>query len=170
MKSHAQSLSERIRKAFPLVERPDDAELTVHGEPCAFCSGLLDDLGETRGKEIPADRVRCLFGELSCLSPAGFRWALPSYLDAIFADDANLELGEFLAYHFCGELRADEDAEREARTQILTPEQIDCLVLVLRELRAEYGRVYFDSFDEAIAFLQQRRDKMHNKPLRRTDK
>lgn len=76
---------------------------------------------------------------------------------AILADESNLDLGEFLAYHFRAELREDEEAEREARVQVLSTGQIDCLIRILTEVRVALGSVYFDNVDEAIAYLAQRK-------------
>lgn len=150
------SLAIQIREAFPPVSRPPDTELTVHGDECVHCSSLRDEFKDERGGIFSPDRARWLLGELSMLSPSGFQWILPSYLAAIFADDANLDLGEFLAYHFGGTCREDEEAERDARVAVLSRTQIDCLIEVLLWIRAELGSVYSESVDEAISFLSNR--------------
>jgi hypothetical protein len=157
MKSTGRSVASLIQEAFPPVSRPSDSELTVHGEACRFCSLVIEDFKDEKGVAFAPERARLLLGELSTLSPAGFRWVLPSYLAAIFADEANLDLGEFLAYHFCGELREDEQAEREAPVQVLSDLQIDCLIRILSEIRSALGSAYHESADEAVAFLSHRR-------------
>ena len=149
----------KIREAFPPVTRPPDAELTVHGSDCFHCSALIDEFKDERGGTFSTERARWLVGELSLLSPAGFRWALPSYLAAVIADDADQDLGEFLAYHFCGDPRADEAAEREARVRVFSKDQIDCLIQILHKVRSMLGSVYFSDVDEAITFLNQRKTK-----------
>ena len=160
MKSPAQSLAMRIREAFPPVSRPPDAELTVHGDDCFHCSALIDEFKDEREGTFAPERARWLVGELSLLSPSGFRWALPSYLTAVFADDADQDLGEFLAYHFCGGLRDDEAAEREACVRVLSEDQMECLIRVLHMVRSNLGSVCFSHVDEAIAFLKQRRTRI----------
>jgi hypothetical protein len=160
MKSPAQSLAMQIREAFPLVSRPPDAELTVHGNDCFHCSALVDEFKDERGGTFSPERACWLVGELSSLSPSGFRWALPSYLAAVIADDADQDLGEFLAYHFCGDPRADEAAEREARVRVLSEGQIDCLIQVLHLVRSNLGSVYFSDVDEAITYLKMRKTRL----------
>ena len=159
MKSPAQSLAVQIREAFPPVSRPPDAELTVHGNDCFHCSALIDEFKDERGGTFSPEHARWLVGELSLLSPSGFRWALPSYLAAVIGDDADQDLGEFLAYHFCGDPRADEADEREARVRVLSEDQIDCLIQILHKVRSNLGSVYFSDVDEAITFLNQRKTK-----------
>jgi hypothetical protein len=157
MKSPAQSLAIQIREVFPPVSRPPDAELTVHGNACFHCSALIDEFKDERGEIISPERVRWLVGELSLLSPSGFRWALPSYLAAVIADDSDQDLGEFLAYHFCGETRADEEAERQACVRVLSEGQMDCLIQVLHLVRSNLGSGYFSDVDEAIMYLKQQK-------------
>ncbi len=157
MKSAESSVVSQIWKAFPPVSRPPDSELTVHGDECAYCFCLVEDLNDLRGDTFGADQARRLIGDLLLLSPSGFRWAIPSYLAAIFTDNANLDLGEFLAYHCCGKLSADEEAQREARIAPLSCTQIDCLIMVLLEVRSMLGSIYYDSVDEAVSFLSVRR-------------
>ena len=159
MKSPAQSLAMQLRAAFPPVSRPADAELTVHGEDCFYCSALIDEFKDEREGTFSTERARWLVGELSLLSPSGFRWVLPSYLAAIFADDADQDLGEFLAYHFCGDPRPDEAAERDARVRMLSEDQIDCLIQILHKVRSNLGSIYYSDVDEAITFLMQRKTK-----------
>jgi hypothetical protein len=134
--------------------------LTVHGDACRFCSGVIEDFKDEKGVTFTPERARSLLGELSILSPSGFRWVLPSYLTAIFVDEANLDLGEFLAYHFCGELREDEQAERDARVHVLSGLQIDCLIRILSEIRSALGSPYYESVDEAVSFLSRRRKQL----------
>ena len=157
MKSPALSLAMHIREAFPPVSRPPDTELTVHGDECFYCSALIEEFKDVRDDTFSPERARWLIGELSLLSPSGFRWALPSYLAAVFVDDADQILGEFLAYHFCVKCREDEETEREARVKILSCAQIDCLIKVLLEIRSMLGSIYYDSVDEAISYLSNRR-------------
>ena len=147
----------QIREVFPPVSRPPDAELTVHGNDCFHCSALIDEFKDERGEIFSPERVRWLVGELSLLSPSGFRWALPSYLAAVIADGADQELGEFLAYHFCGDSRADEAAERQACVRVLSEGQMDCLIQVLHLVRSNLGTGYFSDVDEAITYLKQQK-------------
>jgi hypothetical protein len=72
---------------------------------------------------------------------------LPSYLEAIVADENNDDLGEFLAYHCAGDCNERESLERDERLGILTAKQIYCLVDVLRYVREELGDVYFSELE-----------------------
>jgi hypothetical protein len=160
MKSSRPSFASQIREAFPPVSRPSDSELTVHGDACYSCSTVIQDFKDEREATFSPEQARYLLGELSLLSPSGFRWVLPAYLAAIFAKRANLDLGEFLAYHFCGACTEDEEAAREARVHMLSAVQIDCLIRVLTKIRSALGSVYFDSVDEAIDFLSLRKSRI----------
>lgn len=159
MKSPQPSVAILIRDTFPPVSRPPDTELTVHGDECFYCSALIEAFKHEKGELFSAERARWLLGELSLLSPSGFRWILPSYLTAIFADEANLDLGEFLAYHFCRTRSRDEEAEREARMAVLSSTQLDCLIHLLLLIRSKLGSAHHESVDEAISFLRDRRDR-----------
>ncbi len=64
---------------------------------------------------------------MSCLSAAGWRWALPSYLKRCITQDLHDPIEtEFLIYNLSpGE---EHKAESEQRLSKLSLEQLDCLV------------------------------------------
>jgi hypothetical protein len=88
-------LKKLISDAFPPVGRP--SRITVHVEGCYQCSWAIEELRLEQGSLLGDEAVRWLLGELSVLSAEGFRWVLPSYLNAIVGDGSNIDLGEFLA-------------------------------------------------------------------------
>lgn len=104
--------------------------------------------------------VRWLLGELSILSPEGFRWVLPSYLDAILVDDADTELAEFLAYHFTGDYGETDRIETEARINILTINQVNCLIMIMGFLRENLGEIYYSDVDQSVKTLKTRSIKL----------
>lgn len=154
-----ENLQKLIRDAFPPVGKP--SRITVHAEGCYQCSWTIEELRLEQGGLLGDKAVRWLLGELSVLSAEGFRWVLPSYLNAIVADDGNMDLGEFLAYHF-----KDYDSVSESEVQaqierinILNLDQVDCLIQVLQYIRGELGDVYYEDVDEAIRCLAARKSK-----------
>lgn len=161
-----ENLQKLIRDAFPPVGKP--ARITVHGEDCHECSWTIEELRSEQNSLLSNKGVRWLLGELSILSAEGFRWVLPSYLDAIVTDDANSDLGEFLAYHFkVYESVSESEAQaRIDRINILNLDQVDCLIQVLHYIREELGHVYNEDVDEAISCLAARKQKLteHGSP------
>ena len=154
------NLQQLIRDAFPPVGKP--SRITVHGDKCYQCSWTIEELRSEQSALLSNKGVRWLLGELSILSAEGFRWVLPSYLDAIVTDDANIDLGEFLAYHFkvYGSVTESEAHEQIERINILNLNQVDCLIQVLHYIREELGDIYFGDVDEAINCLAARRIKL----------
>ena len=141
-----------VRETFPPIGRP--SEITVHGEACRECSWTLEELAGERGSRLSQDGVRWLLGELSTLSPEGFRWVLPSYLGAILEDENNDDLGEFLAYH-CARVGGDREVlELHRQLDVLSVPQIRCLIEVLRYVREELGEIFFSDVDAAISNLR----------------
>ena len=155
------TLRSLIQEAFPPVDRPNN--LTVHGNECFQCSWLNDELKEERESTLSTNAVRWLIGELSLLSPEGFRWILPSYLEAVISYDSDSDLGEFLAYHFSGDNSGSELQEHIERLNILSNNQIICLIDVLSYIRKGLGEVYYSDVDKAISTLKIQSIKMQNK-------
>ena len=149
-----EKLIEKIRRCFPAVEKPLPEFLTVHGDGCTQCSFLKEELALIAGPRIERDDVWLLFGELSLLSPQGFRWVLPYYMESILAVDADSMLVEFLAYHFSVSGSEEEQAQLKNRMDFLSCEQIACIQEVLRVGREELGRIWYNDFDSAIQYLQ----------------
>jgi len=121
---------------MPYVDRPVD--ITVHGENCHFCSLVLEGLEGELGPAITNKGVRWLQGDLGCLTVSGFRWALPSYLNAVISGDEDLELGEYLVYYFTVEGVSEEEIKhRENCINILNSKQIMCVISVLKYVSFE---------------------------------
>ena len=117
-----------VSKVFPHVEKPKGLELSFHKDACSLCQYLRRDLQAFSGRELPARGLRIIYNEMSCLSAAGWRWALPSYLRRCLAATGTYDdyETEFLIYNLGP--KSEHQAETIQRLADLNDEQIACLV------------------------------------------
>jgi hypothetical protein len=116
-----------IRRAYPVVEMPKKRGLRFHAEGCVQCQYLSDYLDEHRGQPIDGEIIRYMHQEMSCLSAAGWAWALPHYLPFCLTPEAeyNQMETEFLIYGLGP--RDEHKTEAKERLSALSDPQIDCL-------------------------------------------
>ena len=117
-----------VNKVFPHVEKPKGLELSFHKDACFLCEYLRRDLQEFSGRELPARGLRLIYNEMSCLSAAGWRWALPSYLRHSLTASATYDdcETEFLIYNLGP--KPEHQEETIQRLAHLDDEQIACLI------------------------------------------
>lgn len=125
--SARQHLRDEIDIAFPPVPKPVGDAISFHADDCANCQLVREHLSQYDGPYLPDDAIRYLFDELSCLSAAGFRWVLPSYLRRCLALESGYDAleTEFLIYN----LAPGPEYEDEARARLsdLSQSQLRCV-------------------------------------------
>lgn len=123
-------LSASVAEAFPFVEKPAGTDIQFHKDDCYECEYLREELGRY-GQTLDAKGIRTIHCEWSCLSAAGWVWALPSYLR--FCVDKAAETcqdeTEFLIYNL-GQ-KEEFEAETLERLSKLSRSQLECLLSVI---------------------------------------
>ena len=117
-----------IETVFPEVPMPVGLDLSFHKDDCGHCTYLRQDLEEFRGKPITGETIRVLHQEMTSLSAAGWRWALPHYLKYCLSNEGRYTQTEteFLIYNLGLELKFQREALQ--RFGGLNTAQIQCLV------------------------------------------
>lgn len=112
---------------MPMVQKPPARSIMFHESGCFQCEYVRSDLEQYTEPSLPDEAIRYLHNDMSCLSAAGWRWALPSYLKRCITQDLHDPIEtEFLIYNLSpGE---EHKAESEQRLSKLSLEQLDCLV------------------------------------------
>jgi hypothetical protein len=151
----AELLSE-VEHVFPFVEKPQELDLSFHKDECYHCEFLRRDLVNFTGQELPRDALRVVFNEMSCLSAAGSRWVLPSYLRHCLAvadtyDDSETE---YLIYNLGP--APEHQCETRERLAALNDEQITCLIHFLEWCGVHpYWSAYCqEDISRALAFMR----------------
>ena len=149
------SLLAQIPDQFPYVTRPDDSDLTIHGVKCIFCEGILEELKDHREAHVSKLDSRVFINELSTLSLDGFRWALPSYLNAILSDDPDTDLAEFFVYFFSADTPEKEIDEYNSKVGIFTVGNLEFLENVLSHVGSYLGDIYEDDVAKGIGEIRR---------------
>lgn len=148
-------LKQEIAEVFPLVDKPQGLEISFHKDDCTQCRYLRDDLAEFTGRELSPEGIRCIHHEMSCLSSAGWRWALPSYLRYSITQEAvyHQTETEFLIYNLRPELKYQ--VETLKRLSALNSMQIKCLIHFLEwcQEHEHWGNYCSEDIPPGIAFL-----------------
>lgn len=124
-------LLQAVENAFPFVPKPAGNELSFHQDDCLQCEFLRNDLVKYEQAELPAEAIRDVHMDMSCLSAAGWRWVLPSYLRQSLTTPGDIfdSETEFLIYNLAPEPRFQ--TETLERLSALNPQQIACLIIFL---------------------------------------
>ena len=152
-----ENIREEIGNAFNFVAKPAHGAFLVRRDNRYDCQHVKEALDSYNEMELPPQALRHLHSDLSCLSPKGFRWALPSYLRYCVSDPALLyrdELveTEFLIYHLSHEL--EYQAEVTQQLSVLNSQQIDCLISFVDWCKeGDWGEYYSDHLTKAHDFL-----------------
>lgn len=120
-------LLQEIRGVFPPAEKPRGLSLSFHPVGCFHCEYLREYLEPFTAGELPEEALRSLCNELSCLSGAGWRWMLPSYLNHCVSKTTSCDdpVTEFLIYNLAPELQHQKDTIK--RLSCLNARQLKCL-------------------------------------------
>jgi len=152
-----ESLRDEIENAFNFVAKPEHGAFLVRPDNRYECQHVTEALDSYNEMELPPQALRHLHSDLSCLSPIGFRWALPSYLRCCVSDvalryrDEFVET-EFLIYHFSH--GSEYQAEVIKQLAILNSQQIECLISFIGWCKeGEWGDCYSDHLTKAHDFL-----------------
>jgi hypothetical protein len=125
---HTEKVLKEVEQAFPFVQKPKGIDISFHRDDCAHCQYLRGDLEEYDQPEIPRAGIRAVHSEMSCLSAAGWRWVLPSYLRQSLANTGDIydTETEYLIYN----LGPDQKYQTETleRLSALNSQQIACLI------------------------------------------
>jgi hypothetical protein len=151
----AAALLREVDLAFPPVAKPKGLDLSFHRGGCARCDFLRKELQDCNATELPAEGVRQIHQDMSCLSAMAWRWVLPSYLKhCLRANDALRDETEFLIYNLGPEPKFEE--ETAGRLSLLNLEQLDCLVHFLEWCAAQayWSRYCAEDIALAITFLR----------------
>ncbi len=149
MQPSTQKLLGLVNEVFPSVPKPEGPALCAHQHGCPHCNYLSKALEPYCLPDLSQEALSVVHREMTCLSAAGWRWVMPSYLrrcidmpDGFVAPEA-----EFLIYNLGpGEKFRQETAER---LSALNGAQIRCLIKFIEwcsehetwgaECRAEIG-------------------------------
>lgn len=89
-------LLDELDRLLPPVDKPEGPDLSFHPSGCDACDMLRTELAIWPGRKLPMEALFWLHDDMSSLSAAGWRWALPSYLRLVLEsppDEINLLLG-----------------------------------------------------------------------------
>jgi hypothetical protein len=126
MNNSTENLKRVIEKAFPKTEMPHPNSIFDISHP--EYTSLTSDISDLKGK-LDSNFARSIHQELRWLSPIGFLWAMPYYLDYCLSEDGQYSSTEtqFLIFLFSPERR---DFEKElSRFDFLSIEQLEALSL-----------------------------------------
>ena len=160
---HAQpalALIGEIDRIFPAVVKPADNDLVEHPVDCVQCSWVRNHLRPFDGPILPREALRGLHDDMSCLTAAGWRWAVPSFLRHCLSgphiDDIETE---FMIY-FLGGVEASEP-DIAARLASFDDAQISCLCHVLEwcTTHPHWSDYCADNVARALMFLRCLREK-----------
>jgi hypothetical protein len=147
-----------INRVFPSVAKPADHDLVVHANDCVQCEWTAKHLSQFTGPILPRDALRGLKSEMSCLTTAGWRWALPSFLRNCLSDETISPIDddetEFMIYFLGGVETSQSDATAALRP--LSDAQISCIVHVLEWCGAnpQWSEYCGGDIERAIRFLR----------------
>ena len=151
----AKELLKEIEVIFPLIEKPKGIDISFHRDDCFECKALRKDLEKYEGKTIPAEGIRYLYNEMSCLSSKGWLWAMPSYLTHCLTTEPTYSSTEteFLIYNLGPDEKYKEETKK--RLGLFKPRQIQCLIHFLEWcLSNEHWSEYCpEDIERAIRFL-----------------
>jgi hypothetical protein len=121
------AILQEIAEAFPPVPKPEGMALMFHEEGCLKCVLLQRDFEKYAGSTLPNEAVRWVHNELSCFSPAGWKWLMHSYLRRCVTQDTGSDPVEtqFLIYHLSP--APEYTAETREHLSQLSRRQLDCL-------------------------------------------
>jgi len=156
---NADSLLIEVENTFPPIDKPKGLDLSFHKDDCPHCEYLRQDLEVFEGRELPPQALREIYSEMSCLSAAGWRWALPSYLKhclkvplavALHYNDGETE---FLIYNLGP--KEEHQAETIERLSLLNQSQIDCLIHFLEwcSVHEHWSNYCAEDIQRALAFM-----------------
>lgn len=111
----AAALIEEIDRILPPIPKPADTELVEHPSGCLQCSYVRDDLRKYDGQRLPHLPLRGLHMEMTCLSAAGWRWALPSFLSYSLSGPHHDDIETEFMIYFLGGV---ESSQPEARARL----------------------------------------------------
>lgn len=125
---NSQELKTEIEKVFPFINKPKGITISFHKDSCCQCRYLREDLEKFNGRELSPEAIRQIHQEMSCLSAAGWRWVLPSYLRYSITEAAEYSKieTEFLIYNLSPELKYQPETIQ--RLSALSKDQILCLL------------------------------------------
>jgi hypothetical protein len=151
----ATTLLREIAEVFPSVSKPEGLALSFHKDGCPHCEYLRQELAEYTGPLLPPKAFRILYSEMSCLSPEGWRWVLPSYLPFCLRQDPTLDPveTEFLIYNFSPS--AEDESTARTELSLLTPQQVQCLLHFLHwcEAHEHWSEYCAEDITRGLAFL-----------------
>ena len=152
---NTEHLKSEIESVFSYVKKPRGLDLSFHKDECHQCGYLREDLDQYQEMELPPEGIREIHQEMSCLSPQGWRWALPSYLRYCVTEEAvrSQNEAEFLIYNLApGE---EYQADTRKRLSALNEQQIACLEHFLEwcQVHSYWGQYCSKEISEGIAFL-----------------
>ncbi len=151
----AETLMQEIEAAFPYVDKPKGLALSFHKDDCWHCRELREDLEPYSGKEVPAEVIRYMHQDMSCLSAQGWLWALPSYLRVCIAQEGDYDAmeTEFLIYNFAP--KEEHQEETRQRFSAFNRAQVQCLVHFLEWCgeKEHWSQYCPEDISTGIAFL-----------------
>jgi hypothetical protein len=156
-----QDLLAEIDLVFPSVEKPEDNQLVVNCSDCVQCAWVVSHLRKFVGYELPREALRGLHSEMSCLTPVGWRWAIPSFLRycLISAGLDNDDIQTEYMIYFLGGVASSQPA---AAIGVATFDdtQIACLIRVLEWclMQSFWSEDWGSDIAGAVHFLRRLRD------------
>ena len=156
-------LYSQVTEHFPFVPRPDDSVITIHCNSCIFCQGLITELDPHRGEQVSPSDARVFFNELTVLSTVGFRWALPSYLEAILCEESDYDLAEFFLYFFNFDQPEAEKVLYLKKVSIFSNDQLNYLTEVVKHIGRELDEVYSKDAKMALSEIERLKSTLPNK-------
>ncbi len=150
----AAELIAQIKRAFPPVSKPADVDLVEHPAGCVECAWVENHLRSVPGPLLPREALRGLHSDMSCLTPAGWRWALPSFLRHCLTGPHDDDLETEYMIYFLGGVDASQPDARE-QLALFDQSQIDCVLRVLEWCSAtpQWSEYCAVEIERAIAFM-----------------
>ena len=151
-----EALLAEVQARFPCVSKPEGLNLSFHRDDCSLCTYLRRDLARFSDPVLPREALREIFCEMSCLSAAAWRWALPSYLKHCLTmeDPWGDDETEFLIFNLGPD--PEYQADTIVRLACLDAGQVACLIHFLAWCRAHpyWGEIWQDDIDRALEFMR----------------
>ncbi len=162
MDPQAAELVEKINRVFPPTSKPADTDLIQHDTACVQCAWTGTHLEPFEGPILPFKALRGLHMEMSCLSAAGWRWALPSFLRYSLAGPHHDDLETESMIYFLGGVETSQP-EARAGLALFDRSQLDCVLRVLEwcSTNPHWSNYCGSEAKRAVAFMKSLRDERH---------
>ncbi|WAF87349.1 hypothetical protein NRL37_07785 [Metapseudomonas otitidis] len=151
-------LLDELDRMLPPVDKPEGPDLSFHPSGCDACDMLRTELAIWPGRKLPMEALFWLHDDMSSLSAAGWRWALPSYLRLVLEsppDEINLLLG-FLILN----LNPSPAYREDTRTRLgaLDAQQLGLLLRFMQWCGEQpWLLAWGEDIDQACSFLDDLR-------------